>query len=411
MNLFFILFMFISSTAYAQHEGMHMNGMYGPYVMTREASGTSWQPDSSPMEGRHWVTDEWMLMSHGFANGIYTKQQGSRGDEEIFTTSMFMFMGQRELDQGVVGLRTMLSLDPAMGKRGYPLLLQTGETADGLTPLIDRQHPHDLFMEMAATYSYLLSDDSSVFGYVGLPGEPALGPPAFMHRFSGINFPDAPITHHWLDSTHITYGVVTLGYVWQNVKLEGSVFRGREPDEDRWDLESPNLDSYAGRISLNPNQDISIQFSLGRLDSSEQLEPSINTDRVTASIIYNKLFDFGNWQTTFGWGRNNNDPGNTLDGYLIESAFNLNDRHTLFSRWERVEKDELFEEDDALAGRVFDVNRFSLGYIYDFPVWNHMQWGIGGSYNLHFLPDDLQGTYGKNPEAYFIFARLKFKSF
>src|SRR4030095_11229460 len=139
----------------------------------------------------------------------------------------------------------MLSGEHAtIGKEGYPLLLQTGETADGVTPLIDRQHPHDLFMELAGAYS-VSSGHRALFCYGGRPGEPALGPPAFMHRFSGVNIPVAPITHHWLDSTHITYGVLTAGAVVDRVKVEASAFRGREPDEDRLDIESPELESHS----------------------------------------------------------------------------------------------------------------------------------------------------------------------
>src|SRR5919201_229062 len=169
-------------------------------------------------------------MTHGFANLIYDRQGGPRGGSKTFSTSMLMVMGQRDVgENGTLGARAMVSADPLMGKRGYPLLLQTGESANA-QPLIDRQHPHDLFMELAASYSYPLGERSSAFIYAGLPGEPALGPPASMHRFSGEDNPEAPISHHWLDSTHITYGVVTLGYVYDQMKIEGSLFRGREPD-------------------------------------------------------------------------------------------------------------------------------------------------------------------------------------
>ena len=132
---------------------------------------------------------------------------------------------------------------------GYPLLFATGETANGRTPLINQQHPHDLFMELSGSYSYKFSDTNSAFVYFGLPGEPALGPPAFMHRFSGMDIPEAPITHHWLDSTHITYGVLTAGYVWDKVKIEASAFRGREPDQHRYNIETPGLDSVSARLS------------------------------------------------------------------------------------------------------------------------------------------------------------------
>ncbi len=202
-----------SKTKHKNHT-MQMHGMYGLYPMTREASGTSWEPDSSPMLGIMKMTqNDWMLMLHAYINFIYDDQGGPRGDEKTFSESMLMLMAQKDLSVGTFGLRSMLSLDPAMGKSGYPLLFQTGETADGKTPLIDRQHPHDFFMELAPTYSLPLSAHSSLFIYGGLPGEPALGPPVFMNRFSAMDNPEAPLSHHWLDATHISYGVITLGYI------------------------------------------------------------------------------------------------------------------------------------------------------------------------------------------------------
>src|SRR4029079_13369360 len=161
--------------------GMHeMAALYGPYGMTRESSGTAWQPDSAPHQGYHFNAGPWQLMLHGMASLVYDDQGGPRGDEEVFSSNMLMLMGSRPAGPGRLGVRASLSAEPwTIGKGGYPLLLQTGETADGVTPLVDRQHPHDLFMELAATYSLPLSAGSSVFLYAGLPGEPALGPPAF----------------------------------------------------------------------------------------------------------------------------------------------------------------------------------------------------------------------------------------
>jgi len=174
------------------------------------------------MMGLHTKQGDWWVMVHGFVNAIYDKQTGPRGDEKTFTQSTAMLMGNRPVGPGTLGLRAMVSLDPTMGKSGYPLLFQTGESADGTTPLVDRQHPHDFFMELAASYSVKLGEDSAVFAYFGLPGEPALGPSAFMHRFSGMRNPEAPLTHHWLDSTHITFGVVTLGASKGPLQREGS---------------------------------------------------------------------------------------------------------------------------------------------------------------------------------------------
>jgi hypothetical protein len=395
------------SDAPTLHHGMQ--GMYGNHPMTREASGTSWQPDSSPHEGIHGMEGEWMTMIHGFVNLIYDHQGGPRGDDKTFSTSMLMVMAQRPIAQGTLGLRGMVSADPLMGKEGYPLLLQTGETADGQTPLIDRQHPHDLFMELAASYSHPLSDNSSVFGYVGLPGEPALGPPAFMHRLSGVDNPEAPISHHWLDSTHITYGVVTLGYVLDAFKIEGSVFRGREPDQFRYNIETGKLDSSSVRLTYNPTADWSLQVSRGHIVSPEALEPDVNVNRTTASVIYNRVLDFGNWQTTFAWGRNAASTDTTTDSYLLESAVTIRKTHTVFGRAERSDKNELFGQGSPLAGQVFPVDKLTLGYVYDLPAIHHYQFGVGGLVSAYVLPSELDPFYGSHPFSYMIFARLKIK--
>src|SRR5262245_47145736 len=279
------------TSEHAGHAAQPMRAWFGPYAATREASGTSWQPEATPHEGLHARFGEWDTMTHGFANLIYDDQGGPRGDTKTFMTSMLMVMGNRPVGEaGTVGLRAMVSADPAFGKGGYQLLFQTGETADGQTPLIDPQHPHDLFMELSASYSHRLSERSSVFAYVGLPGEPALGPPTYMHRFSGEDNPEAPITHHWLDSTHITYGVVTLGYVLGEVKIEGSLFRGREPDENRYDIETGRLDSASVRLSWNPGRNWALQVSRGHIKSPEQLHPDEDVDRTTASALSHRAF-------------------------------------------------------------------------------------------------------------------------
>ena len=391
-----------------EHKGhsMPMQGSYGSYPITREASGTSWMPDSSPHEGIHGMYGDWMTMLHGYANFVYDDQGGPRGTNQAFSESMLMAMAQRPLGPGTFGVRTMLSLDPLMGKSGYPLLLQTGETANGVDHLVDRQHPHDLFMELAATYSLPLSEDSSVFAYVGYPGEPTLGPATFMHRFSGMDNPEAPIDHHWLDSTHITYGVATLGYVWQNWKIEASAFNGREPDQYRWNFDDPRLSSYSGRLSYNPTDNWSLQVSGGHIKSPEQLEPDTDQDRATASASYNLHFGENNWQTTLAWGRNYNQPGNVLDAILLESAVRLHDTHTFFGRLEYAEKDELLEAPDPLAGETFNVGKLSLGYIYDIPIADHLVFGLGGLGSVYALPNRLDAAYG-DPASYMVFARLK----
>ncbi|MFL6199123.1 MAG: hypothetical protein ACJ76J_08105 [Thermoanaerobaculia bacterium] len=394
---------------HAGHE-MPMPGMFGPYPMSREASGTAWQPESAPHTGLHTMRGDWHLMAHGFANLVYDEQDGPRGDEKAFGESMLMGMAVRELGPGRLGLRAMVSAEPwTIGDEGYPLLLQTGETADGRTPLVDRQHPHDLFMELAGSYSVDLGKDSSAFLYLGLPGEPALGPPAFLHRFSGMENPEAPLGHHWLDSTHITFGVATLGWVRGGFKLEASSFTGREPDEDRTDIEEPKMDSWSARLSWQPAPDWSLQVSRGFLQSPEQLEPDVDLDRTTASVLYNRPREDGNWQTTFAWGRNAKDPGETTDSFLLESALLFAERHTVFGRLEKQENDELSGHggDDHHDGEVFDVGKLSLGYTWDALLTDTWKAGLGVLGSLAILPDELEHEYGDRPVSWMVFLRAR----
>ncbi|HET7922471.1 MAG TPA: hypothetical protein VFM15_06920 [Gammaproteobacteria bacterium] len=387
---------------------MAMPGALGQYPMSREASGTSWQPGSTPVDGVMSMDGDWMTMIHGYVNQVHDYQGGPRGATENFSNSMFMLMADRSWGQDTLGLRSMLSLDPLMGKDGYPLLLQTGETADGVHHLVDRQHPHDLFMALSASWSHAFEPGSSFFLYAGLPGEPALGPPSFMHRASAAGIPEAPITHHWLDSTHITFGVVTAGYTYQAFKFEVSAFHGREPDQFRYNIETGRLDSGSARVTWNPGDNWSLQVSQGYLHSPEALEPRVNQHRSTASASYNRPLNGGNWATTVAWGRDDNRPGEALNAYLVESELSLHDTHTLFARMERVQEAELFESPSPLADQAFGVTKLSVGYIRDWPLSDHLYFGLGGLVSLYALPSAVNSAYG-SPHSYLAFARLKLK--
>ncbi len=394
-----------TGAAQADDTDLGMAGLYGQYDMTRESSGTSWQPDASPMAGVHSMRGPWMLMAEGFANLIYDDQGGPRGAVQTFSTSMFMVMARRQLQSAAFGVRLMISGDPLMGREGYPELFQSGETANGITPLIDRQHPHDLLMEAALTYSYDLTRLSSLFLYAGLPGEPALGPPAFMHRLSSTDNPEAPLTHHWLDSTHVSWGVVTGGYVLGALKLEASAFNGREPDQNHYTIESGHLDSYAARISYNLGSDWSLQASSGHLVSPEQLQPGINVQRTTASVSYQAPLLYS-WQTTLAFGRNVPSAGLSSNGWLLESEAHLNPLNTLFARIERVAKDELFLPDAPLYGRNFTINAVSVGYIRDIEV-HLVRLGLGGLVSTYSYPQTLNASYGYRPTSFMLFARVR----
>lgn len=384
---------------------MRMPSQFGPYAMTREGSGTSWQPEATPMHGLMWERGEWSLMAHGFANAIYDHQGGPRGDDESFVNSMAMLMAQRPALGGTLGFRAMVSLDPLMGKDGYPLLFQTGESADGMRPLVDRQHPHDAFMELSITHSHPIGEGSAVYVYAGLPGEPALGPPAFMHRFSGMRNPEASLTHHWLDSTHITFGVVTLGASRGPWKWEASSFNGREPDESRWNIETRAFDSWSARLSYNPAPNWAFQISHGDLDRPELLEPETSIQRHIASVMHHMELGAGQMQTTLAWGRNDKrSPAERKkqDGYLLESAYVLKDTHTVFGRLDQVENDELIQS-GALAGQTFTVRKLSLGYLYDFARTGPVAWGLGGLVSVYDTPSALDPAYGSNPRSHMVF--------
>jgi hypothetical protein len=396
------------STAYADSMDHMMTGALGSYPMSREASGTSWQPDSSTHGGLYAMTDDWMLMGHALFNGVYDWQQGPRGDTDTFLSGMVMGMASRHFDSGdTLQFRAMLSPEPLMGKSGYPLLLATGETANGTTPLVDRQHPHDLFMELSAAYSHALSSKDSVFLYAGLPGEPAFGPPAFLHRLSILDSPEAPITHHWLDSTHISYGVVTTGFVHDTWKIEASRFRGREPDQFRYNIENGALDSTSARLSWNPTQEWSLQASWAHQVSPEQLEPTKDENRVSASAIYTRqLAEHTLWSTTLAWGRRRSTDSQALNGYLLESAVKPTEMWTVFARAERERNNELDAPGPAPAAYL--VGKISVGVIRDFRIALHVKIGAGALYAFNFVPQTLAPLYGSaDPQGAMAFIRLK----
>ena len=378
-----------------------MAGPLGDYPMTRDASGTSWQPDASPHAGLMTHSGDWMLMGHILLNGVYSDQGGPRGGDKAFVGGMIMGMAQRPLGGGTLGFKAMLSPDPLMGKSGYPLLLATGETADGATPLVDRQHPHDLFMELSASYSRSLGPDTDAYLYAGLPGEPAFGPPAFMHRQAAMDSPEAPITHHWFDSTHITFGVVTGGVRHADWKVEASAFRGREPDQERFNIETGQLDSVATRVSYNPTPNWALQASWARINSPEALEPDDDEARTSLSALYARPLDGGgSVSATLAWARKDRIPGDALQAWLAEGAFKPDARWTLFSRAEQVEQDELAGH----HGGAYTVRKLSVGAIYDTPLSAHVALGFGGLVSAFDAPADL--GYDQ-PTGGMAFVRLK----
>ncbi|MDB5714690.1 MAG: hypothetical protein JWO15_2087 [Sphingomonadales bacterium] len=365
-------------------------------------SGTSRLPAAEGMmTGLHLRPGGWTVMIHGYAWATYSDQGGPRGDDKAFVTSMAMVEGTRDLSATTrLQLRGMFSLDPLIGKRGYPNLFATGETANGVA-LVDRQHPHDLFMELSARVDTQIGSGLTAFVYGGPVAEPALGPSAFMHRASAQFNPEAPITHHWFDSTHIAFGVVTAGLSNDHWQLEGSAFRGREPDEARYDIETPKLDSYSIRGTWTPTRNWAASLSYGRLKSTEALHPDEDESRLIAVVAYADK----RLAVTAAYGRKDRLPGRVVDAFLAEANWKFVPRHAVFGRVENVENDELFGEDSPLHDRPFRVTKATLGYAYTLPV-GPFGLSLGGSASVYAKSAALDAAYGRAPKSFTLFAKL-----
>ena len=384
--------------------------------MDRMGSGTTWVPDAAPIPSIYFsAPGHWDITGHGFAFLQYDTQSGARGASQLGSLNWLMLMASHSLAGGRVQARTMLSLDAVtVTPKGYPLLLQSGEAYGG-EPLHDRQHPHDLFMELSALYEKPITRSLGAMLYVAPSGEPALGPVAFMHRPSAMDNPSAPITHHWSDATHITFGVLSAGLFTHTVKVEGSIFNGREPDQHRFDLEPIRLDSYSGRATYNPTAGWSFTAGYGFLASPEALNPDESMHRVTASALHGTTLGAqGQWSSSIVYGANQSSMhAGWSHSLLLESEAVLDARNTLFGRAELVQKST---EDLALdaprfnfaADRSFDVGALSVGYIRDFARFGAGTLGVGAMGTLNVVPASLAPAYGSGtPLGLFAFLRVR----
>jgi hypothetical protein len=373
-----------------EHQGSAMPGM------SREGSGTSWLPDESPMYVIHKTTGPWMLMFHENLFVQFLYESGLRGSDQFGSVNWGMGMAQRSLGRGKLGLRGMFSAEPLTIRGcGYPDLLASGERCDG-EPIHDRQHPHDVFMEFSASYDAPLAGQARWQLYLAPAGEPALGPVAFPHRVSAMASPLAPISHHWLDATHISFGVVTGGVYSHRWKVEGSVFNGREPDEHRADFDFGRLDSVSGRLWFLPTPRLAFQVSIGQLTEAEPAHhdgPPIDVRRATASMTYHHpLEDSSLWATTIAWG-NNSESDESSNALLFETTLALRDRDTWYGRAEIAGKNA---HDLAIADsdEQFTVAKVQAGYTRYLRRFGAFQPGVGGGVSLGIVPETLKNDYG-----------------
>jgi hypothetical protein len=412
-------------TPQSQEENMQdMLGMYGmdhqqpatfiDEILHHDTAGTSAQPNSTaePMIMR--VRGKWMFMFHGVAFLNALQQSGPRGYDKVFSTNWFMPMAQRHVGRGELTLRTMLSLEPAtVTKRFYPLLFQQGETAFG-KPINDGQHPHDFIMELAALYDLRLGANGLLSFYAAPVGDPAMGPSAYAHRASASENPVASLGHHLEDSTHIANDVVTTGLTYKKARIEFSGFHGREPDEFRWDINSGAIDSWSSRLTVQPAQNWSAQYSFSHLTSPEELHANEDVQRMTASVMYTRPLPRGNWASTVVWGRNHVlETGENFNGYLAESTLQFSRRDRVWTRIENVDRTSelLLGKQAEPAG--FDetflarIQAYTVGYDHDFPLFPGLSTALGGEVTFYGKPDFLTPLYGQHPAGAILFIRVR----
>jgi hypothetical protein len=386
-------------------------------ILAHSTAGTTAEPNSTPHDMLMAQKGAWTFMFHGVGFLNSQQQTGPRGGDKVFGTSWFMPMAQRDLGNGTLTVRGMFSLDPGtITGRQYPELFQVGETAFG-KPIVDGQHPHNFFMELALLYDWKLAKNTLLSFYAAPVGDPAIGPEAFPHRVSASEDTLAPLGHHLQDSTHIADDVVTLGLAYKIARIEVSGFHGREPNEHRWEIQAGAIDSWSARFTLNPAKNWSGQYSITHLTSPEQLFPSENTLRMTSSVTYNRpLRDgtWGNWATTIIWGRNRNSPeAEVFNSYLAESTARFANHNYAWTRIENVDRtNELLLGENPIPPGFQErflarIQAYTFGYDHEWNFIRHVSTAFGGQYTLYTAPPSLDPIYGSHPMGVLTFLRFR----
>lgn len=422
---------------------MRMSSMAAPKTLIEAelqhtTSGTSIEPASTPTPMLMSQHGAWTLMLHGTAFLTDTQQhaQSPRGEDKLFSTNWIMPMAQRQFGPGQITLRAMFSLEPAtVTGRQYPELFQQGETAFG-KPIIDGQHPHDFFMEVAALYDIKLSERTLLSFYAAPIGDPAIGPIAYPHRISASEDPLAALGHHQQDSTHIAFNVLTAGVTWRWLRFEESGFHGGEPSEQRWGFQpSPNglaIDSYSSRLTFSPTQNLTSQYSIAHITSPEALYPGEDQQRQTASILYNRPLGAhhdtasmpgmdmsvpatGNWSTTILWGRTRSlTDGSKENSYLLESLLQFRTRNYVWTRIENAGRSNelLLTPGESLPPHfeespIGHVAAYSFGYDRDYRIAPRILAAPGAQFTTYATPHALVPTYGAHPYGAAFFVRFR----
>ena len=405
-----------------------MAGMAAAGAHSRNASGTSWLPDSAPLRVISGSFGAWTVTVHGVVTAHYDRQGTKRGATQLGVTDWEMLMAMRPLGGGTLQLRAMTSFESfTLGGSGYPLLLQTGGTFRR-GALHDRQHPHRGAVEVAAQYARPIGRGVTVSSYAGAVGEPALGPVSYRHRPSAANDPFAPLGHHWQDAAHQSFGVVTAGLSTSAVRIEGSAFNAREADETRpfADFRGARLDSYAGRVSWAATPRVVAAAWWGYLNAHQRLDPTTKMHRYGASVIAElRGPGSGRWSSTLIWSENvhhhgaashallHGNPGASPNpssfSLLAESNLEIGRRSAAFMRAEYVQKNgaELGFLGGDLAA-LYAVRSVVAGFARTIGTAGHAEFTVGARGSVNFVPGTLLATYGtRTPSGFAVFASVR----
>jgi hypothetical protein len=402
--------------SHQQHNEASRSPEFIRQILAHETSGTSIEPEFRPLQFPMLMKEQgdWALMFHGQAFLNALQQSGPRGYDKVFSTNWFMPMAQRSLGPGQLTLRTMVSLEPAtVTHRLYPELFQQGETAFG-RPINDGQHPHDFLMEIGALYDWKLNDQALLSFYAAPVGDPAMGPVAYAHRSSAMENPMAPLGHHLEDSTHIADDVLTAGFAYKLARIEASGFHGREPNENRWNIDSGSVDSWSTRLTVQPAQNWMAQYSFAHLTSPEALHPLEDLQRMTASVSYDIWpGEAQNFAATLLWGRNHSlETGENFNGYLAEATLRVAP-HNFWARIENVDRTNelLLGKDPEPAGFeeqfLARVQAYTFGYDHEFTLVRNLSTAIGGQVTFYHAPSFLSPIYGDHPTGAVLFLRVR----
>jgi hypothetical protein len=358
-----------------------------------------------------WRAGAWAFMAHGKGFGTFDRQWTLHGDTRATLLDREMASAARRLGRGRLRLAAMTSLESfVLPDTGYPQLLQSGETFHGRR-VANTQHPHDLVSELSASYDYPLMRDLAIAFYGAAAGEPALGPVAYQHRPSAAEDPFAPLGHHWQDASHGSHGVATIGVYTRRIKLEGSAFNAREPDENRHDLDyrGARLDSYSGRVTLSASGVVVASAWAGYLEGDDPLAPNVAMQRYGVSVLADtRGIRGGRLSTSLIWGLNNHHHDERLHDHdaavqmthhlassiLAEATLGIGARTRVFTRLEQVQK--MADDLGFLGGNLmetFNVRAASLGAAHEFTNARELAFGAGGRLTFNFLPETLRYTY------------------